>query len=39
MRVNREGTERGRERIPSRLYAVITRPDVELGTTDREIMT
>ena len=39
-----EGAERERERerervIPSRLYAVSTKPDVGLDPTNREIMT
>ena len=32
-------TERGRERIPSRLHAVSTEPDAGLELTNREIMT
>ena len=33
------GRERGRERIPSRLYAVSTEPDAGLGLMEWEIMT
>ena len=31
--------ERGRQRIPSRLQAVSAKPEVELESTNREIMT
>ena len=33
------GRERGRQRIPRRLRAVITEPDAGLALTDREIIT
>ena len=36
---SREGAERGRERIPSRLCTVNTEPDVGLEPTSREIVT
>ena len=34
----REEAERGRERIPSRLYVVSTEPDAGLKLPNREIM-
>ena len=37
--VSRGGGERGRERIPSRLYAGNTEPNTGLKLTNREIMT
>ena len=37
--VSRGGTERGRERIPSRLHTVSTEPDTGLEPTNRGIMT
>ena len=41
MRVYRHerGRKRGRERIPSRLHTVRTKPHTGLDPTDREIMT
>ena len=33
------GRERGRERIPSRVWAVSAEPDAGLELTNREIMT
>ena len=38
-REQRRGIERGRERIPGRLHAVSTEPDMGLEPTKREIMT
>ena len=38
-RESREGTESGRDRIPSVLHAVSTEPNVGLKLTNREIMT
>ena len=35
----RRDRERGKKRIPSRLHAVSTEPDVELKLTNQEIMT
>ena len=37
--VSRGGAEREGERIPSRLWAVSTEPDLGLEPTDHEIMT
>ena len=37
--VSEGGAERGRKRIPSRLYTVSAEPDVELEPTNHEIMT
>ena len=36
--MSRGGTERGRERIPIRLSAVSTEPNMGLELTNREIM-
>ena len=36
-RENEQGTERGRERIPSRLHAVSKEPDAGLDPLNREI--
>ena len=33
------GVERGRERIPSKLCAIIAKPDAGLGLVNHEIMT
>ena len=37
--MSRGDTERGRERIPSRLHTVCAKPDVRLELTNSEIVT